>query len=728
MMARLNEPPVAPDSLELLRRRFLRQNRDIAKINSNQSLKIRSLENECARLLSENLDLRGQIIRLEQEVERNSAQRIADHALEIKAKMEAQLQEWGAMLAGLGVEPPTKRRSLEKRRSPKTRLSGSRSPPQRRRRNTGVDLDALAAQEGRLPPIYEQKSYPRATMNSEEILALCSEAADTSGTSPDLGPPPVSRYVEEDPVKVDSPSPKNTSDSPSPETQIRDNNEALEHAEFTPRRLDFGKKILDIPDLSPKLRTDLEPSQQPAVLENEVNPFPQRAAVPLSTLSMTTNSSTKSTKRKFGDENENPQSFGNSEVGKENGPLQSRRIIKEASSSRRDKAGKSKTGPLANRPPLAAKSTNDDVSSPKKISREQAKDDIKKAKSEAPKDLPVKEKPAVRQRPVKIEIPQPEPVPEMTTIPEPETPFSLATPSPDTLPRSTQGNIPHDTPPPSDIDSNGEATRPSRRARPAVSYAEPSLRVKMRRPTKELFDAVSGEGKFAQRAAPQNAGSSSTAPTSSTKATSESDPSESSSCKNMATKDRVSKRQSTMSPLAQKSMASPAEVEEEVLPKIQDPSHSKQANNTDIYDFAPSSPSASESKQQQVGESAKMNGRPRGRKNSAAVSSNSKQTASADDEYVPEGSAIATTIGSSKSRPHPRKRASMVAPKKTSMAELLNLEEGEAGEGEAGEGEAGEGEAGEGDVSMESVSSTGSGPGSKISGKDKVSRRRSMML
>lgn len=692
-----------------VRRRFLRQNRDIAKINSNQSLKIRSLENECARLLSENLDLRGQIIRLEKEVERNSAQRIADHALEIKAKMEAQLQEWGAMLAGLGVEPPTKRRSLEKRKSPKPRLSGSRSPPQRRRRNTGVDLDALAAQEGRLPPIYEQKSYPRATMNSEEILALCSEAADTSGNSPDLGPPPVSRYVEEDPVKVDSPSPRNAIESP--EAQMDANAEAAEDAQFTPRRLDFGNKILNKPDLSPKHGTDFGSSRQPAVLEKEKDHIPQRAAVPLSTPITTTKSSTK---RKYGDENGNPKPFGESQVGKENGALQSRRIIKEISSSRRDKGSQLKTESLATRPPLAAKSTNDDVSSPRKISKEPVHDDIKAAKSLAPKDSLAKEKPAPRQRPTKIEIPQPEPVPEVAVIPEPDIPSSPPMASPDTPVRSAQRNIPHDTPPPSDIDSNGEATRPSRRARAAVSYAEPSLRVKMRRPTKELFDAVSGEGKFIQRSAPQNASSSSTAPTSSSKAKSESDPSYGSNCKNVPAKDQICRRQSTMSPLAQKAMTSPTEVEEEALPKKQEHGHSKQSNHIDIYDFAPSSPSASESKQQQAGHAGKTNGKPRNRRTSAAVSSSSKQTATADDEYIPEGSVIATTAGSSKSKSsHPKKRTSMVGPKKTSMAELLNLEEGEAGEG---------------DVSIESISSTGSGAGSRISAKDKVTRRRSMML
>ena len=57
-----------------------------------------------------------------------------------------------------------------------------------------------------------------------------------------------------------------------------------------------------------------------------------------------------------------------------------------------------------------------------------------------------------------------------------------------------------DTPPPADLVSKvsdaetfGTAGRASRRARGSVSYAEPSLREKMRRPTKELVDAVAAD-------------------------------------------------------------------------------------------------------------------------------------------------------------------------------------------------------------------------------------------
>jgi len=103
-------------------------------------------------------------MRLEKELENNTADRIADHALEIKSKMEAQLAELGAMLAGLGTEPPSKRHSPERRRHARPNPRGLLSPAQRKHREPAVDPDTLAAQEGRLPPIYENKAYPRATM------------------------------------------------------------------------------------------------------------------------------------------------------------------------------------------------------------------------------------------------------------------------------------------------------------------------------------------------------------------------------------------------------------------------------------------------------------------------------------------------------------------------------------------------------------------------------------
>lgn len=159
-----------------MRRKFLRQNRDIARVNSAQSLRIRSLESECGRLLSDNLTLNGRILELEKELEEaQGAQRIADHAMEIKDKMEAQLAQWGALIQGLGTEPAAKRRATTSpsgRRIARPRRSEAASPVMRRRPRDSRSAEAAAAQEdGRLPPIHENKTYPRRTMRYVVVTA-----------------------------------------------------------------------------------------------------------------------------------------------------------------------------------------------------------------------------------------------------------------------------------------------------------------------------------------------------------------------------------------------------------------------------------------------------------------------------------------------------------------------------------------------------------------------------
>lgn len=152
-----------------VRRKFFRQNSAIARHNSEQSLKIRALENEIARLLSENLQLKSDVNRLKIELEGSQDRIIAEHALQIKEKMEAQLAEWGSMLASLGQEPVPKNRSPRAAKRPKIeRSSTGRSRISDRRRRETIhsmqDLEAAAQHEGRLPPLWEDKIYPRETL------------------------------------------------------------------------------------------------------------------------------------------------------------------------------------------------------------------------------------------------------------------------------------------------------------------------------------------------------------------------------------------------------------------------------------------------------------------------------------------------------------------------------------------------------------------------------------
>ncbi|KAK0747610.1 hypothetical protein B0T21DRAFT_406218 [Apiosordaria backusii] len=698
-MARLNEPPVsaAESNFEILRRKFLRQNRDIARINSDQSQKIRRLENDCACLLSENLELRGQILRLEKQLEDNSARRIADHALEIKAKLEAQLAEFGALLGNLGVEPPAKRHSgADRRFSKSSRPSISRTPPAvRRRRETNVDAETLAAQEGRMPPIYENKSYQRATMNSEEIMALCAAAADTSADSLELGPPPVSRFIDEEPVKKSSPTRK-----------AEDGQLNLS----SPPKLDFSKKLPASPEPSKIVETSPMKDIQP---EKKSQPVEQPPPTP------PTQTIRAGAKRKYGDENNIRATL--EQTAKDLGDvvaaekalsgrdiLQKRRSIKELPASKRDKA----------RAPLAAKSTNEDIMSPKKMTmKPKPIEEPKKEKAPEPKEhkeQSVKEQPKVRKpAPPTIQVPpvalQPPTV--LSVIAEPDTPLPISILTSPTTPGrpSSVEPIPHDTPPPAHISSQGETSRPSRRARPAISYAEPNLRDKMRRPTKELFDAVSGEGKFHRPTTTANPNPPS-APTSTAKPKSESVVTTSGGLSASAHKPTPPP---PTSPLAAKEP--PLQIDNITYDRRKRPSLAIRESSApelstvdpqpeiDPYGFASTSSSSCLSL---------ASPEPKPRQRTARKSSMAAQAALHKMQLDEEREAD----GEGNGRPRARKaRASMLAPKKSTLFQEY-LEESSVST--VGDESTGSVESGNG----------GNGKGKGKSGNGVVDRRRSMML
>lgn len=160
------------------------------------------------------------------------------------------------------------------------------------------------------------------------------------------------------------------------------------------------------------------------------------------------------------------------------------------------------------RKPLGVKSTNDDISSPRKNPKPIAMDEVAAAKAGLVKPKPTRERTKSKARmdtATKImPVPVPEIAPPITTTIKSDLTIPVSEPvlmSPNS-PGPASGGEDHrgDTPPPADISLNGETARGSRRNRATISYAEPNLRDKMRRPTKDLFDAVAGEGKYARRA------------------------------------------------------------------------------------------------------------------------------------------------------------------------------------------------------------------------------------
>ncbi|TVY17869.1 Shugoshin [Lachnellula arida] len=482
-MARLNEVPAPTESIESLKRKFMRQNRDIARTNSTQSLRIRNLENEVSRLLAENLGLNEQIIRLANQLENGKAQRTVDHTEVVKSQLEAKLLEIGALITSLGDVPPRKKRTSQGGRT--TQASPSTSPDQKKWKNMCTLSEAVASQEGRLPPILEDKAYPRQTLEHHELVNLVSEADARGDTtdSPEIGPPPVSQFVDEDPVKIDLPKRGRKND------------------------------LEDLTGLDPAQSVNLEQrrKRKESLGPNE----PQHTSNTQATQEPQANTGSLKTgaKRKFSvrdDEEQQPVSqpiqqspddFKFTRVSSEDraknkpvpqsensGPKSARELAVPRGAPREKRSSTTGTT-TTTRKALAPKSVNE---SPRKSGKPPVQLDVKAAKAEVPKFNLEKDRTRDRNPEPVIIKPQNEPLAETIEVElEPETPAGLDIFSPLSSQPSTARVESRDTPPPPELHTEGQ--RPSRRARGAVSYAEPSLRDKMRRPTKELVDAVNGK-------------------------------------------------------------------------------------------------------------------------------------------------------------------------------------------------------------------------------------------
>ncbi|EDU47189.1 Shugoshin [Pyrenophora tritici-repentis] len=453
-MARLNEPPIAPqpsaETIEAVKRRFLRQNRELAKTNSTQSIRIRSLENDCSRLLAENLALREQVLSLHNKIESRPG---LDHIDAVRTQLEAKLQELGGLVAGLAQ---MKNGSQQDKGRRKSQMTAQRKSGEERQWRSGLGLQEV--ENAMLPTITEDKFYPRRTMGADELDQVLE---GPEGHSPDIGPPPVSRFESEDPIGFD-PSP--AAQEPQEETGEDGEPSLSVNLETRKKRRESG------PKLSIRRVSLFEPPE-----ETE-----EAVAKPIRT----------GAKRKFSVQEDEDVNQSKSDAFRF-----SRRNAPSASETQASNEESRPTSP--HRPVLSSKPVNTDpVLSPKK----------QRSSLQAKPEKPEKPAPKSRSRP-RLNItrnaapelappPMPEPIPTADIVLDslpPKTPAVEAVFSPPSTEPSTQRPDNKDTPPPGDLtssDQTGQAGRPGRRARPQVSYKEPSLNVKMRRPDAKLVDAV----------------------------------------------------------------------------------------------------------------------------------------------------------------------------------------------------------------------------------------------
>ncbi|KIW14690.1 hypothetical protein PV08_07474 [Exophiala spinifera] len=476
-MARLNDPPAPPtESIDALKRRFIRQNREIARVNSTQSQRIRNMETEISRLVAENVSLREQAIAAKAEADRwRKVNFVSQDVMDMKDRLQNKVNEMAMLLIEMGDLPEkAARKTRRKSRTPTESLAEQEwKYRQSIREATALEKDA---QEGRLPVIMEDKQYPRRTLENAEILYVrnAGSALEIS-ESPEIGPPPVAHFDVNEEVSYDNPRQslegtiedqmqisatveKRRKRRTSALLQDMQTEEAAEPTKSTPMLLKTGaKRKLDVSEL-----------EEPALRPNEDDEFVFRR--------------TQDAVAGVG-AGKKPSRFTRA-PGRENQMLAETKIPSPQKS-------------MGDRKILAPKTTNSP--SKRKIVVSQKLDPDPRSNGE--NQRPTNGKPSRRTTlppplPVKDIIKDTEKADEANNLP-PKTPAAqdedilspISTePSTRTTHHAKEAAISNSV---EDV-LNGSIGRGSRRARPAVSYALPNLRDKMRRPTKELVGAVEG--------------------------------------------------------------------------------------------------------------------------------------------------------------------------------------------------------------------------------------------
>ncbi|PIA93952.1 Shugoshin [Cercospora beticola] len=494
-MARLNEPPIAPapttatslvagvgaagaESVEVLKRRFIRQNRELAKNNSTQSLRIRSLELEVSKLLSDNLDLREQVLSLQNELYDARMQASSAAARRVKQDLKAKLAELSGLVDGIDEGGD----AVEERDMPEKARILSPSRQQYRERQPLAEL----MQDTQMPTITENKMFPRRTLEELEIREIRLSGGSTASGSPDLGPPPVAHFddlpklSQEDPVEPEDSSnqveellpsinleTRRKRKDPSQPRESRRSSilahspDKTDDAPTTILKTGAKRKLSDRDNdkpIKPPAQGDFTFSRKPSATQ----PAPEETEIPTVAIKPPVeyierpSSPTKPGRRVLGDKSTNMS------------PVKTTRRATE---------------PVQEdlRKPVDSKPTIERERAPSRSSRRLSS--MSAIPVPAPHD---DDAPAIAEiapsRPSSTEV-------------IPETPANFDVFSPATS-QPSEKNGGRDTPPPADLSSISNTTegsqRPSRRARSAVNYAEPSLVAKMRRPDKKMADAISG--------------------------------------------------------------------------------------------------------------------------------------------------------------------------------------------------------------------------------------------
>lgn len=434
--------------------------------------------------MAENIAIREQAINSAQEAERlRSSQRIFRDVGRLKEQLESKLSEVSTLVTELGALPEkAKRRSSQhqRRRSGLVQLVKSPDPKDWKNRQAlaGVFAGERQLQDGRLPVIVEGKHYPRKTLESIEISRLLDDDAAAS-ESPELGPPPIAHFDVAEPISFPAPS-RQAVGTGLPEANYEgrvDDVKTLPDNLERRRRRRASALLEDMSSLSTsaavsntadermslksgaKRKLDVREDdciQAPRPGELDDFAFQRKAAA--SDTSLARPKGSRFTKSRTG-------SVATDETAKDP-------ATKLETPARKVLAPKSTNSPSKSR----TTGVNDKIG----VAMGEGRKKINGLADDSPKQVrPEGEDVVVCQEP-------------NDTEPPPKTPAGLDLFSPVSTEPSARNGQQSEVALTASVEDvvGGTDGRTSRRARGAVSYAEPSLRAKMRRPTKELAPAV----------------------------------------------------------------------------------------------------------------------------------------------------------------------------------------------------------------------------------------------
>jgi hypothetical protein len=471
-----------PANYDEVKRRFIRQNRELAKNNSTQSLRIRSLEIEVSRLLQTNLELREELLRARNSEHDARRQSTTEGVRGFKEEMMAKLRELSGIVEGIEED---KQQRVDESQDREERRMSVLSQMEFRERQPLAEL----MRDCQMPTIDEDEIHQRRTLESAEIKAIRLSDGSSNG-SPDLGPPPIARFECQEPIKFDARNVEEAQEEESPaesEPELERKSQDEDLPASMSVNLETRRKRKDS---QPKLelrRHSILPPPSPSTAEAETAPTLRTGA-----------------KRKLADRDLDKQAS----VPSKTDFTFSRKVAYEPEKTAVEMSIEPEEKPetveiQAPAPPSARRVLGDKSvnMSPRKTVASADKpmcDDAKKPSQ--PKLGAAKERATARRSRISAIPPrQQEPEVNVASIEPPvlqqpalHTPAAsdIFSPTPEysTGPTNRSG-----TPPPTGPNSaTVEAARPSRRARSAVNYAEPSLGAKMRRQEKGMMDAVTG--------------------------------------------------------------------------------------------------------------------------------------------------------------------------------------------------------------------------------------------